>query len=53
MLGSCTGTLLSGSPIAAHQIEAFIDSELGIVLRQIWSYQGHTVFRAEPSFAPS
>lgn len=38
---------LSGTPVASDQVEVFIDRALGICLRQVSSYQGHPVMRAE------
>jgi hypothetical protein len=38
---------LSGIPIPADQVEAFIDRTLGICLRQVCSWQGHTVLHTE------
>jgi hypothetical protein len=41
--------LLSGSPVLADQVEAFIDRALGICLRRDFSYQGRPILRAELS----
>jgi hypothetical protein len=38
---------LSGQPAAADRIEAVIDTELGIILRQDWYYRGRPVFSTE------
>jgi hypothetical protein len=38
---------LSGTPVSADQVEAFIDRALGICLRQVSSYQGHPILRTE------
>jgi len=38
---------LSGAPVVADQVEACIDRELGICLRQVWSLRGHPVVRTE------
>ncbi len=38
---------LSGTPVVADQIEAFIDRALGLCLRMVWSYQGHPALRTE------
>jgi hypothetical protein len=38
---------LSGRPSAADRIEADIDAELGIVVRQAWHYRGRHVLSAE------
>jgi hypothetical protein len=38
---------LSGTPVVSDQVEVFIDRVLGICLRQVSSYQGHPVLRAE------
>ena len=33
--------------MVSDQVEAFIDRELGICLRQVSSYQGHLIMRTE------
>jgi len=38
---------LSGTPVVSDQIQACIDRALGICLRQVSSYHGHPVLRAE------
>jgi outer membrane lipoprotein-sorting protein len=40
---------LSGKPSAADRIEADIDTELGIIVRQDWHYHGRQVLSAELS----
>lgn len=40
---------LSGSVVISDHVEAFIDVDLGIILRQVLYYQGHPVLRAELS----
>ncbi len=40
---------LSGSPMLADRVEALIDAELGIVLRQVRHCEGHPLLRAELS----
>lgn len=40
---------LSGTPIAADQVEVLIDLQLGVALSQTWHLEGHLVHRAELS----
>jgi hypothetical protein len=38
---------LSGTPVAADEVEVFVDRALGICLRQVSSYRGHLVLHTE------